>query len=946
MSKLFSILFIVFLFFSVQAQVPGNKNPDFYHLKLEGNLAQNSICCFSQDTTGQMWFSTKEGIIRYDTKTFKVYLQNKGLGTHFTNIIYCANNGSIWATTLKGFNRYNPVTDRFDSCIDKRFNKSNITAVKEDHAGNIWFVDFTHNRLAVVNNNNRISGVYKIDTPDNEYVYDILFSKKGRVFLLTNFCSLLEFFPKDGSVKPIKTASVREKKKLPSYGYRTVNFFETHTGNIWISSGYGYFNIYKPENNQIEKFYYTKKLNGRGFLGLNEALEDKEHNIWVGTWFGGLYKISPDRKTITQILPDKNNPNTLANNIITCIFEDKAGYLWFGTEFAGVNILKKNKKFYAITHGAADNKALPPAIYTCSWLDETSKLWIAADGQGLLRYNNINLTDRRTFNFGKTEVKRVFKLFESSDKTLWIGTEKGLFEYEQTSQSLKHHKHIKNDFNSLSGNNIIAICEDRDGNIWAGSMFGGLTQYNKKTGTYHRFPYKNTQTGTREKYITDLYCSANNQLWVTTADGLYHLDLNTGNTTIYKHHPKNPNSLSTDRLNCVMAYENQLWIGTENGGLNIFNPQTNTFRTVTKENGLPDNTIKALITDNRKNIWMSTTRNLVKYNPKQREITVYGKSDGLESSAYIKDYGFQNLEFYRNFSVKDKKGRLHFGGITGMYIFHPDSLPQNLYKPPVLLTGIKINGISRRVNGCELTLQPRENHLQFTLTVLNYIQPEKNKYACFLENYDTIWHQIKKPPYMAEYLNLPPGEYTFHYKGANNDGVWNSNTTPIKITIKPYFYQTIWFPILIIGIILLLVLVFFFYRLYIYMQIKKKKEALRYSNAYLDDESVNQLNEKLIELLAKEKYYLEADLSLQKLAELLDTRPNYLSQVINTKHNCNFREFINAYRIIEAKELLKDTYLKIEAVAYDSGFNSLSTFNAAFKKVTGITPSQYRKKHS
>ncbi len=942
----FLSVFIGFLFLSVQAQVPENTSLDFYHIKLQGSLAQNSINSFSQDTTGQMWFSTKEGVIRYNTKAFYVYHQNKGLGTHLTNIVYCSKNGSIWASTLKGFNKYNPVTDRFDPCIDARFNDSNITAIKEDSTGNIWFVDFTHNRLAVVNQDAQLKQVYEVETPDNEYIYDILFSKKGRVFLLTNFFSFLEFFPKDGSVKRIKIATADEKKKLLSFGYRIVNFFETHTGKIWIGNGYGYFNIYNPDNNKFEKFYYTKNLNNRGFLGFNKGFEDREHTIWIGTWFGGLFKISPDRQSISQILPDQDNPHTLSNNIVTCIFEDKAGYLWLGTEFAGVNILKKNKKFYTIAHDPADKNTLPPVIYTHSWVDKSSKLWIATDGGGLFIYDNSGFSGKRIFNFGNVKVKRIFNLFESSDKTLWIGTGKGLFEYDQSSKSLKHHKHIKNDFNSLSGNNIIAICEDREGNIWTGSIFGGLTKYNRKTQTYHRFPYENTQTGTSEKYITDIYCSDDNQIWATTADGLYRLDLNTGTTTIYKHNPKNPNSLSTDRLNCLMEYENQLWIGTENGGINIFNPKTNTFRLINKENGLPANNIKAFITDNQDNIWLSTTQNLVKYNPKQKNMVVYDKSDGLESSLYVNDYGLQNLEFYENFAVKDRKGRLHFGGMAGMYIFNPDSLPQNSYKPPVLLEGIKVNGISRKADINKLILQPNENHLQFTLTVFNYIQPEKNKYACFLKNYDTIWHEIKKPFYTAEYLDLPPGQYTFYYKGANNDGVWNSDTVPIKIIIKPHFYQTIWFPIMIIGVIILIVLVFFLYRLYLDMQLKKKKEALRYSNAYLDAESVNQVNEKLLNLLTKEKHYLEADLSLQKLAALLETRPNYLSQVINTKHNCNFREFINGYRIIHAKELLQDPYLKIEAVAYDSGFNSLSTFNAAFKKVTGMTPSKYRKKHS
>ncbi|PID93406.1 MAG: hypothetical protein CSA95_07990 [Bacteroidetes bacterium] len=945
MRKFLNTLFVGLICFSAQAQV-ANNTPDFYHLKLQGSLAQNSISSFTQDTTGQMWFSTKEGVVRYDTKTFEIYHQNKGLRTHFTNVVYASDKGDIWASTLKGFQRYNPATDCFEPCMDERFNESNITSIKEDHTGKIWFVDFTHNRLAVVDTNRQHLQVYDVEAPDNEQIYELLFTQRGRIFLLTNFYSFLEFFPEDGRVKPLKVASPQEKSTLASYGYRRVHFFETHTGKIWIGSGHGYFDIYKPEKKQFEKFYYSKKLNSHGFLGFNEAFEDRAHTIWVGTWFGGLYRIAPDRKTISQILPDRDNPHALSNNIITAFFEDKAGYLWLGTEFAGINILKKNKKFHTITHDPSDKNSLPPAIYTYSWMDETAKLWIATDGKGLFWYDHMDLTQRHAFTFGEVKVERVFHLFESRDKTLWIGTDQGLFEYHQDDNTLRHHKHIKGNFNSLSGNNITAICEDQKGNIWTGSIWSGLTEYQRGTETYHRFPYENTQTGTREKFITDLYCNDDNQLWATTADGLYRLDLNTGVTTIYKHQPQKPNSLSTDRLNCLMAYEGELWIGTDNGGLNIFNPQTDSFRLINTEKGLPSNTIKALITDDHNKVWISTPHHLVTYHPKQQRMVVYDQSDGLESSAYIDNYGFQDLIFYRNFAVKDPRGHLHFGGNTGIYIFHPDSLPQNDYKPPVLLEEIKVNGLPRKATAHTLTLQPHENHLEFTLTVLNYTQPEKNKYACFLANYDTVWRTFNKSTYSVEYLELPPGQYTFRYKGANNDGLWNTDTPPLKITIKPHFYQTIWFPVVIIAVVVCLALAFSLYRLYIFMQLKKKKEALRYSNAYLDDESVNQLDKKLLDLLAKEKYYLEASLSLQKLAILLDTRPNYLSQVINTKHHCNFREFINGYRIVEAQELLKDPYLKIEAVAYDSGFNSLSTFNATFKKVTGMTPSKYRKKQA
>lgn len=308
---------------------------------------------------------------------------------------------------------------------------------------------------------------------------------------------------------------------------------------------------------------------------------------------------------------------------------------------------------------------------------------------------------------------------------------------------------------------------------------------------------------------------------------------------------------------------------------------------------------------------------------------------------YIKDYGLQELEFFENFAKKDKDGFLIFGGLTALYFFNPDSLPQNNYKPPVIIVKFLVNGKKINIKNNETILNPSQNNFEITLAVHNLIQPEKNKYAYYLENYDSIWHYTDNI-YTAEYFNIPSGNYIFHYKGANNDGVWNENTIPFKIKIKQRFYKTNWFYGLNIGFIALLLIAFGLYKRYIKNQIKKKKELLRYTSSNLTEEFIDEKNNEMLQLLGGNQLYLEPDLSLQKLSLKLNTKPNYLSQVINRKHNCNFRDFINKYRIQTAKKLLITTSLKIEAVAYDSGFNTLSTFNTAFKKETGTTPSKFR----
>lgn len=125
-----------------------------------------------------------------------------------------------------------------------------------------------------------------------------------------------------------------------------------------------------------------------------------------------------------------------------------------------------------------------------------------------------------------------------------------------------------------------------------------------------------------------------------------------------------------------------------------------------------------------------------------------------------------------------------------------------------------------------------------------------------------------------------------------------------------------------------------------------KDQRASYNKSGLTDEiAKNHLN-KLIKLMETEKPFLNSELTLRELAEKLSISPHNLSELLNTKLNKNFYDFINHYRIEEFKRRLSDPTsdkFSLIALAFDSGFNSKSTFNTIFKKFTGITPSQYRK---
>lgn len=127
----------------------------------------------------------------------------------------------------------------------------------------------------------------------------------------------------------------------------------------------------------------------------------------------------------------------------------------------------------------------------------------------------------------------------------------------------------------------------------------------------------------------------------------------------------------------------------------------------------------------------------------------------------------------------------------------------------------------------------------------------------------------------------------------------------------------------------------------------KEDASSSYANYGLKQQDAISLSKELQSYMEDEKPYTNMDLTLKDLASALNTYPHYVTQVLNTVFNQNFYDFINTYRVDEAKKRLVDSQFKnltILAIAYDCGFNSKSTFNRIFKQKTGFTPSEYRNK--
>ena len=189
--------------------------------------------------------------------------------------------------------------------------------------------------------------------------------------------------------------------------------------------------------------------------------------------------------------------------------------------------------------------------------------------------------------------------------------------------------------------------------------------------------------------------------------------------------------------------------------------------------------------------------------------------------SYDESEGLCSNEFNSNSSYKDSKGNFYFGGIAGLVSFHPDSLNDNIFAPPLYLTSFKVFDNEYTLDTAiafkrVINLNYNQNYFSFDFIALNFINPQKIKYSYKLEGFDRDWIYSPKRKF-ASYTNLEPGVYNFMVKASNNNGAWTDDYVSIRIVIKPPIWKQNWFYIISI------LLVLFVIRLLIFLRERKLK---------------------------------------------------------------------------------------------------------------------------
>jgi len=651
---------------------------------------------------------------------------------------------------------------------------------------------------------------------------------------------------------------------------------------LWLGTRNG-LNYFEPQRGDFVYFLHDdSNLNSIGSNMVRHIIEDDKGLIWVVFADNGIDLFDHDHKTFTHIRNETGNPASLAPGGFRQAFEDNSGNVWFCSDYHGLMLYDRHlQRFehYTKSEGKANSLSSETILSICE--DHSGEIWVGTD-KGLDRFDKEGKTvthyEHEPGNPNSLNHNIISELYEDSSGILWVGTYGGGLHYfvPERNAFVKFISE-KDNLQSLSDNTISAITEDKYGFLWITTIAGGVNRYDHENNIFTQYYSENRDSYPRSsKNCISILEDKHGVIWIgTNGNGLNRYDRESDTFKLYS--PKNRDSTGIGtgfvRAICEDAAGN-LWLGT-NIGLDKFDRTTEVFTHYREKDGLSNNFICGILEDERGNLWISTSTGIDKFDPVSETFINYDKQDGLQSDEFLHDACY-----------KTEDGRMYFGGVNGFNVFHPDSIRQNKYIPPVVLTEFLLFNksvsigkmwtnpekkfpLQQSINiASEVTLDYTDYIFGFEFTALNYIKPQKNQFAYMLEGFNKDWVYVDYLDRKADFTNIPPGEYAFRVKASNDDGYWNEEGTSLKVIILPPWWLTWWAKTLYVIFIAGSLLLIYFGRV---SSLKKQQRKLEY-----------QVKERTIEVVKQKE---EIETQHNKLIELDNFKESMTGMIVHDLKN-------------------------------------------------------------
>jgi ligand-binding sensor domain-containing protein/AraC-like DNA-binding protein len=914
--QLLGVIILVLLFLCPTWGLDPDKPVNQYlvaHWETADGIPSNEVLSITQTPDGYLWIATPNGLVRFDGIKFSVipFAEKEKidpLETIDPVILLVDRAGTLWIGSSGVLTSYDFQTGRFKTFTSlDGLTKDRIRRIKDDMNGNLWisffssYVNrFSHGKFTAFNESHGLKG------KKNDVIYE---DRKGNLLFGSRENGV--FIYKDGKFSRYPLPGVDK--------HQITTMHEDEKGNFWIGTNRGLFRL----TGKVTRRYTAEDGLTSDFI--TSFTEDSDRNLWVGT-AAGLNRIKK-KPGGTVIFESFLNPFC-----ILCLFEDREKSLWVGTLDSGIVQLKDGK---FISYAPLETHA--EGIILSVFEDRNGDIRIGMMNGKLFRSRGSDFVE--SIEPPELSGKGITAIADDTEGNLWLGTNgKGVFQKKKETFTCFTTRE------GLVDNQLTSIYRDSKGNLWF-STFDGISVFRHHGGVIESF---NSQDGLLGKTVHNVYEDKNKNIWIASDKGITVLkDGKIARQNIKHYLPGVSVSCIYEDPSAPDEESRFIWIATHGAGLKRLNLKDGKIISYTTDNGMTSNSIFQFLEDPRGNFWLMSNSGILRVDKTELNRFAGGKGDTINCISFGISDGMKSSEFNNEFSrhsaLRARNGEFWFVTKKGISIVNPEKIRINKTPPPVVIEAFFSDRQSIPLHQkTEPFAFKGIRDFTFHFTAPTFLSPEKIKFKYQLEGFDREW--LFLPPgkdRAVHYRDLGPGTYTFKVTACNAEGVWNQTGAAVTFTLEPFFYQTLIFKIAVVLLFAGLLAA----AVYIYKKRPFDKRE-KYKDSTLNPQFAEVCIKRLNYLVENEKIYLDETISLQLLAEKLNIQPYQLSQLLNEKMDQSFSDFINYHRIEEAKKILADSKgaeKKNTAVAFDIGFNSMTAFYKAFKKFTGMTPSQYKK---
>lgn len=794
-------------------QAKGRQDMSLTHIGVERGLSNNHVVGIATDKQGFLWVATDEGLNRFDGHGFRTFFKDEisARGSISGNELNCIlddpERNIVWIGTARaGLDAYDYEKDTFttyrhDPDDPSSLVTDDVTNVVPASDGKLWVSTFWRgiDRLDPATgkfehfNSSTVKGmpdapVWSMADLGDGFLY-VGHEHSGFTVIDLRKMTAHNFMPDDGN-----------SGSLP--GRNVWSVCKDSMSNIWVGGDAG-LSLFDRENNAFVNF---SKYHPALRYKVSDIRQLDDNRLWVAMERGGLASFDLGAEIFSnpvmadvRTIPADNGRESLSNPSVRSVFQDSHGNIWAGTWGGGLDLISDNIPVFRL-HDASARKTVKPAAGTSS----------------------------------------VFTLLFDDNHRLWTGNDRGGLEVYADG---KLEKLYTPGGDGLPGD--IAQCSWKapDGSLWFGFFNGGATRHDPKTGRFETIFPKNMYLDVR-----DIAGMADGKVAFATSRGIWSYDPATGRRG-------GPYPIGNNLVRTLFPLpDGRVLAGTFGSGLVVADSLFREIRHMDTTTGLPSNTVNYIFRSRDGSIYVATGEGLLRFpdiegNP--GDFRLYNKASGLGNSHVaaicqdrsgniwistnggiscltgerILNYSHRDHiplgNFLANSVGMDPQGNIYMGNISGLCVFNPVKVLEQLPLPPAVVTELTIMNSSEGSQGGPVRIQlsgknsirldPGQNNIDIAFTTSDFAIAKEVEYAYMLEGFNKDW-VMAGDSNVASFRDLRAGTYVFKVKTRLRNQQWGA-PAEIKITLPPPFWRSWWANLIYVVLALAVVgTLLYFYR--------------------------------------------------------------------------------------------------------------------------------------